>query len=35
MIKNRDLQNKLIAYLQTHDYGNEREVEKIYQLIDS
>lgn len=35
VIKNRDLQNKLIAYLQTHDYGNEREVEKIYQLIDS
>lgn len=35
VIKNRDLQNNLIAYLQTHDYGNEREVEKIYQLIDS
>lgn len=35
VIKNRDLQNKLIAYLQTHDYGNEREVEKIYQLINS
>ena len=35
VIKNRDLQNNLIAYLQTHDYGNEREVEKIYQLINS
>ena len=35
VIQNKDLQNKLMAYLQTHDYGNEREVEKLYQLIQS
>lgn len=33
VIQNKDLQSKLMAYLQTHDYGNEREVEKVYQLI--
>ena len=33
VIRNKDLQSKLTAYLQTHDYGNEREVEKLYQLI--
>lgn len=35
VIQNKDLQSKLIVYLQTHDYGNEREVEKLYQLIKS
>lgn len=35
VIRNKDLQSKLTAYLQTHDYGNEREVEKLYQLIQS
>lgn len=27
------LQQSLTAYLATHDYGNEREVEKIYALL--
>lgn len=27
------LQHQLVEYLKTHDYGNEIEVEKIYQLI--
>ena len=26
-------QKKIIAYLKTHDYGNEMEVEKLYKLI--
>lgn len=32
-INNKTLQNFIIDYLKTHDYGNESEVEKIYQLI--
>ena len=32
-INNKNLQNCIIDYLKTHDYGNESEVEKIYQLI--
>ena len=32
-IENKELQNNLVAYLSTHDYGNEQEVEKIYALI--
>lgn len=28
------LQQKIIEYLSTHDYGNEKEIEKIYALID-
>ena len=32
-INNKNLQNSIIDYLKTHDYGNESEVEKIYQLI--
>ena len=32
-IKNPELRDKIAAYLQAHDYGNEREVEKLYQLI--
>lgn len=31
-IKNKDLQMQIIDYLQTHHYGNEEEVEKVYQL---
>lgn len=31
-IKNKDLQSQIIDYLQTHHYGNEEEVEKVYQL---
>lgn len=32
-IENKELQNNLVAYLSTYDYGNEQEVEKIYALI--
>lgn len=32
-ISNKELQQSIIQYLSTHDYGNETEVEKIYQLI--
>lgn len=32
-IVNLQKQNELIAYLQEHDYGNENEVNKIYQLL--
>ncbi len=31
-IKNKDLQSQIIDYLQIHHYGNEEEVEKVYQL---
>lgn len=33
VIMDETLQQKLTEYLRTHDYGNEREVEKIYSLI--
>lgn len=33
LIKNKELQQSIKDYLQTHDYGNEREVEKIYKLL--
>lgn len=33
VINNKPLQDSLVSYLTTHDYGNEREVEKIYALI--
>lgn len=32
-IKNKSLQQKFIDYMKVHDYGNENEVEKIYNLI--
>ena len=32
VIKDHELRQSLIAYLQAHDYGNEVEVEKIYHL---
>ena len=32
-ILNRELQHSFIQFLEGHDYGNEKEVEKIYQLI--
>lgn len=32
-ISNKQLQCGLMQYLSSHDYGNEAEVEKIYQLI--
>jgi glycosyltransferase involved in cell wall biosynthesis len=34
VIADTALQQRLIDYLSTHDYGNEAEVEKIYKLID-
>lgn len=33
LIENRDLQNQLSAYLATHNYSNEDEVRKIYQIL--
>ncbi len=33
VIKNSELLNSISSYLSTHDYGNEKEVEKIYNLI--
>ena len=32
-IKNSELLNSISTYLSTHDYGNEKEVEKIYKMI--
>lgn len=32
-INNKNLQNSIIDYLKTHDYGNESEIEKIYNLL--
>lgn len=34
-IRNADLQTKIVKYLQTHDYGNVGEIEKIYQLASA
>ena len=31
-IQNQSLQDEITAYLNTHDYGNTKEVEKVYQL---
>lgn len=33
VILDEALQQRLVAYLKVHDYGNEAEVEKIYELI--
>lgn len=33
LIGNISLQHKFIDYMQKHDYGNEKEVEKIYNLM--
>lgn len=32
-IMNTELQKQIIDYLKKHDYGNEAEVEKLYQLV--
>ena len=32
-INDTSKQKEIIAYLQTHDYGNEKEVEKIYHMM--
>ena len=34
LIKNKELQQSIKDYLRAHDYGNEREVEKIYRLLE-
>lgn len=34
-LQNESLKNQLIEYLQTHDYGNESVVSKIYQIAES
>ena len=34
VICDKPLQERIIAHLKTHDYGNESEVEKIYELIN-
>lgn len=34
VICDKPLQERIIAHLKTHDYGNESEVEKIYTLIN-
>ena len=31
-IRDKEKQKQIVEYLQTHDYGNEQEIEKIYQL---
>lgn len=33
VILDKDMQKRLTDYLKNHDYGNESEVEKIYQLL--
>lgn len=33
LIWNPELQNRLIQFLNEHDYGNEREIEKIYRFL--
>ena len=32
-ILNKELQQNIVGCLQTHDYGNEKEIEKLYKLI--
>ena len=34
-VQNQELQQNITAYLQAHDYGNEQEIEKLYQLMES
>lgn len=33
LIDNKELQERIVAHLRSHDYGNETEVKKIYKLI--
>lgn len=33
LIRKPELQNRLIQFLKEHDYGNEREIEKIYRFL--
>ena len=34
VLKDNELLKSISAYLTTHDYGNEREVEKIYKMLE-
>ena len=34
-IRDKEKQKRIVAYLKEHDYGNENEMEKIYQLVDA
>ena len=34
-LTNQELKAQIVEHLCTHDYGNEKEVEKIYQIIES
>ena len=34
VICDKSLQERIIAHLKTHDYGNESEVDKIYELLE-
>lgn len=33
-IKNKELQQNIVSYLKEHDYGNEKEVQKLYLLLN-
>lgn len=33
-IKNKELQQNIVRYLEEHDYGNEKEVQKLYHLMN-
>lgn len=33
-IKDKELQQKIVGYLKEHDYGNEKEVQKLYSLMN-
>lgn len=33
-IKNKELQQNIVSYLKEHDYGNEKEVQKLYSLMN-
>lgn len=33
-IKNKELQQKIVDYLKEHDYGSEKEVQKLYSLMN-
>lgn len=35
LVQDKGKQMKIIDYLHSHDYGNEAEVEKIYELLDT
>ncbi|MCH5174288.1 MAG: glycosyltransferase [Prevotellaceae bacterium] len=33
-IQNKEKQNSIVAYLSSHDYGNQSEIEKIYRIAE-